>query len=174
MIRPCQAADRETVFAVINEGALAYAGTIPADCYHTPYMSLEELTHEIAQGVSFWGFEQQGTLQGVMGMQDVKDVTLIRHAYVRRESQGKGIGAALLTHLRQLTTKPLLIGAWTDALWAIRFYERHGFAAVSRSEKERLLQTYWTVSPRQIDTSVVLADQRWRDRIAAHSAAPQV
>ncbi len=167
MIRLCQAADRETILAVINQGACAYAGVIPADCYHAPYMSLGELTHEIAQGVSFWGFEQGGTLRGVMGIQNVKDITLIRHAYVRPESQGQGIGAALLTHLRQLTARPILIGAWADALWAAQFYRKHGFEPVSSREKNRLLSAYWTVSPRQIETSVVLADQRWRDRITA-------
>ena len=167
MIRPCIPADLDTLYTVINDGASAYNGVIPSDCFHTPYMSREELAHEIAQGVSFWSFERDGAISGMMGIQEVKDVTLIRHAYVRTASQGQGIGAKLLTHLRQLTERPILIGAWADALWAIRFYQRHGFQVVSQSEKERLLRTYWTVSPRQIETSVVLADQRWRDQIAA-------
>lgn len=167
MIRPCIPADLDTLYIVINDGASAFDGVIPSDCFHTPYMSREELAREIAQGVSFWSFEQDGAISGIMGIQDVKDVTLIRHAYVRTASQGQGIGAKLLTHLRQLTVRPILIGAWADALWAIHFYQRHGFQVVSQSEKERLLRTYWTVSPRQIETSVVLADQRWRDQIAA-------
>ena len=102
-----------------------------------------------------------------MGIQDVADVTLIRHAYVRTGSQGQGIGATLLTHLGQLTEKPTLIGGWADALPAVRFYQRHGFQLVSPAEKDRLLSIYWTVSPRQVETSVVLADRRWLNRTAA-------
>ena len=174
MIRPCDAADLETLFTVINDGARAYAGIIPADCFHTPYMSQEDLAREIALGVRFWGFEQSGLIAGVMGIQNVRDVTLIRHAYVRSASQGQGIGASLLASLLQLTTKPVLIGAWAEALWAVRFYQRRGFELVSPEEKRRLLQTYWTVSPRQIETSVVLADQRWRDQCGAGAAAPKL
>ncbi len=169
MIRTCASSDLESVLTVINDGARAYEGIIPTDCFHSPYMSREELSRGVAQGICFYVDEQAGEILGVMGIQHVADVTLIRHAYVRTGSQGQGIGASLLLHLRQLTTKPILIGARADAVWAIRFYQRHGFHLVSQSEKDRLLQTYWTVSPRQIQTSVVLADQQWRDHTASTS-----
>ena len=173
MIRVFQPLDRVTVLAVINDGARAYEGVIPADCFHSPYMAHEEFTGGIAQGIRFYVYERAAEILGVMGIQHVQDVTLIRHAYVRVACQGQGIGAGLLHHLRQQTTKPILIGAWAAASWAIRFYERHGFQLVSSREKDRLLRAYWTVSPRQIQTSVVLADQRWRDRLPSTSIAPQ-
>jgi GNAT superfamily N-acetyltransferase len=141
-----------------------YQGVIPADRLSSPYMSREHLQHEIDSGVIFYGNDdpaQPPTLAGVMGIQDVLDVTLIRHAYVRTTHQKQGIGALLLAHLRQLTQRPILIGTWVDASWAIRFYQRHGFRIVSPEEKNRLLKRYWTVPGRQIETSVVLADERW-------------
>jgi GNAT superfamily N-acetyltransferase len=125
-------------------------------------MSRAELLHEIEAGVTFWGYADDGEMLGVMGLQDVQDVTLIRHAYVRTANQRCGIGAHLLGHLRQLTARPILIGTWAEAPWAIRFYSRHGFEPVGREEKERLLRRYWRISDRQIETSVVLADDRWR------------
>jgi GNAT superfamily N-acetyltransferase len=125
-------------------------------------MSREKLQHEIADGVVFWGYEEDGTLAGVMGIQLVQDVTLIRHAYVRTSSQKRGIGAQLLSHLGTLATGPVLIGTWADAAWAIRFYERHGFEVVGPEDRNRLLKKYWTVPDRQIETSVVLADAAWR------------
>jgi len=112
----------------------------------------------------FWGYEETGTLVGVMGLQQVQDVTLIRHAYVRTSSQKRGIGAHLLSHLRELAKGPVLIGTWADAVWAIRFYERFGFQIVGPQEKNRLLKKYWTVPERQIQTSVVLADSKWREQ----------
>ena len=121
-------------------------------------MSREELELEIDEGVVFWGYEEIGTLVGVMGIQQVQDVTLIRHAYVRTDSQKRGIGARLLSHLRELASGPVLIGTWADAAWAIRFYERYGFQMVGPEEKDRLLKKYWTVPERQIETSVVLAE----------------
>jgi N-acetylglutamate synthase-like GNAT family acetyltransferase len=157
MIRRCDDHDRELIRTIINDGAQAYKGVIPSDCWTQPYMSSEELQHETADGVVFWGYEEKGTIVGVMGLQHVQDVTLIRHAYVRTSSQGRGVGAHLLAHLRQLAKSPVLIGTWADALWAIRFYEKHGFRVVDAHEKDRLLQRYWTVSNRQIETSVVLA-----------------
>jgi N-acetylglutamate synthase-like GNAT family acetyltransferase len=163
MIRRCNEADIELIWAIINDGAQAYKGTIPADRWEEPYMSREKLRHEIADGVSFWGYEESSQLVGVMGIQTVQDVTLIRHAYVRAGSQKRGIGAQLLSHLRNLSTRPVLIGTWADASWAIHFYENHGFRVVEPQEKERLLRTYWNVPKRQIETSVVLADQRWRE-----------
>jgi N-acetylglutamate synthase-like GNAT family acetyltransferase len=127
-------------------------------------MSRERLQREIAEGVVFWGYEEAGTLLGVMGLQQVQDVTLIRHAYVRTSSQKRGIGAQLLSHLRELALGPVLIGTWADAVWAIRFYERYGFHKVRPEEKNRLLKQYWTVPERQIETSVVLADSMWREK----------
>ena len=131
---------------------------IPADCWHEPYMPADQLERDIAQGVTFWGcVDGEGNLAGVMGIQSVKDVDLIRHAYVRPDQQGRGVGGRLLTHLERMATRRILIGTWADAAWAIRFYERHGYVLVPESETAALLRSYWTVSPRQIETSVVLA-----------------
>jgi len=156
-IRPCTLDERATILDIINSAAEAYRGVIPADCWHEPYMSATDLEREIAAGVEFWGYEADGDLIGVMGIQRVRDVDLIRHAYVLPASQGRGIGSALLAHLRGLTTRPILIGTWADAEWAIRFYQRHGFELVSPAQKASLLESYWTISERQIETSVVLA-----------------
>jgi GNAT superfamily N-acetyltransferase len=142
MIRPCNASESDAIWAIINDGARAYKGVIPADRWHEPYMPKAELRQEIKDGVVFWGYEQDGALSGVMGIQDVKDVTLIRHAYVRTTAQGQGIGGQLLSHLRKLAKNPLLIGTWADATWAIRFYQRQ-------------------IPKRQIETSVVLASPEW-------------
>jgi GNAT superfamily N-acetyltransferase len=158
MIRRCQDRDFELIWAIINDGAQAYKGAIPADRWTEPYMSREKLQHEIDAGVVFWGYEEAGTLAGVMGIQRVQDVTLVRHAYVRTSSQKRGIGGKLLSHLREMTSGPILIGTWAAAVWAIRFYEKHGFRMVSPQEKDRLLKRYWTIPQRQIETSVVLAD----------------
>lgn len=163
MIRRCDDHDFEQIWTIINDGAQAYRGIIPADRWTEPYMSREKLQHEIDEGVGFWGLEETGSIAGVMGLQQVQDVTLIRHAYVRTSSQKQGIGAQLLFHLRDRATGPVLIGTWAAASWAIRFYERYGFQIVDRQEKDRLLKKYWTVPERQIETSVVLADQRWRE-----------
>ena len=159
-IRRCHQADFATIWMIINDGAAAYRGVIPPDCLHEPYMTADELSHEIASGVHFWGCEDNGTLVGVMGLQDVADVTLIRHAYVRTDYQKQGVGAELLSHLRGMAVRPLLIGTWAAAHWAIRFYQRHGFHLVSSEEKERLLRTYWDIPPRQIERSVFLTGQR--------------
>jgi GNAT superfamily N-acetyltransferase len=165
MIRRCDDRDSESIWAIINDGARAYKGVIPEDCWSEPYMSKEELRHEIDAGVAFWGYEENGKLLGVMGIQPVKDVTLIRHAYVVTRSQKQGIGAQLLPHLRKLTPDPVLIGTWADAAWAIRFYEKHGFQMVPPEQKDRLLKQYWSISERQMETSVVLADATWWQRI---------
>jgi N-acetylglutamate synthase-like GNAT family acetyltransferase len=162
MLRRCDDRDFEAIWATINDGARAYKGNIPADRWTEPYMSREKLQHEIDEGVVFWGYEESGTLAGVMGIQQVQDVTLIRHAYVRTSSQKRGIGAHLLTHLRELAKGPVLIGTWADAAWAIRFYESHGFQMVGSQEKNGLLKKYWSIPERQIETSVVLADATWR------------
>ena len=156
-IRPCRPDERDAMFEIINAAAEAYRGVIPADCWHEPYMSARELEREIAAGVAFWGYEADGALLGVMGIQEVRDVDLIRHAYVRPGVQGRGVGSALLAHLRGLTTRRILIGTWAAAEWAVRFYQRHGFELVSPQDKATLLRKYWTVSDRQIETSVVLA-----------------
>jgi GNAT superfamily N-acetyltransferase len=155
-IRRCRDDEREAIFAIVNGAAERYRGVIPADRWHEPYMPREELDAEIAAGVEFWGYEDGG-LAGVMGVQPVKDVVLIRHAYVRPESQGEGIGGKLLRHLTRETDKRILIGTWAAATWAIGFYEKHGFVRVSPELKDRLLRTYWNIPDRQIDTSVVLA-----------------
>jgi N-acetylglutamate synthase-like GNAT family acetyltransferase len=151
------------MYSIINDAAEAYHGVIPEDCWHVPYMSKDELSHEIDQGVVFWGYEEEGQLIGIMGIQDVKDVTLIRHAYVRTAKRNQGIGGKLLSKLCRKLTRPTLVGTWADAVWAIRFYEKHGFRRVTPQEKTQLLKTYWSIPDRQIDTSVVLADQRWFD-----------
>ena len=164
MIRHCDDRDFDLIWAIINDGARAYEGIIPEDRWTEPYMSREELRHEVDDGVAFWGYEENGKLVGVMGFQPVQDVTLIRHAYVATSNQKRGIGAHLLSHLLELTTTPVLIGTWADAVWAIRFYERHGFRIVRPQQKDRLLRQYWTIPARQIETSVVLADPKWLER----------
>jgi GNAT superfamily N-acetyltransferase len=160
MIRPCDDTDFQTIEAVIIEAAQAYRGVIPTDCWHEPYMTGSALKTEIASGVNFWGWDESATLIGVMGVQHVRDVTLIRHAYVRTAHQGRGIGSALLGFLADRATGPLLVGTWAAAVWAIRFYEQHGFRLVSPAEKDRLLATYWSIPSRQKETSVVLASTR--------------
>jgi GNAT superfamily N-acetyltransferase len=163
-ISPCTAEDVPIIGEIINESAGAYKGVIPADRWHEPYMPLAELQAEITRGVRFYGYRVEGKLVGVMGIQDVQDVTLIRHAYVRTAIRGRGVGRELLEHLSQLTTRPVLIGTWRAASWAIGFYEKNGFTVVGDVEKNQLLQTYWTVPPRQVEESVVLADRRWMAR----------
>jgi GNAT superfamily N-acetyltransferase len=156
MIGRCTPVDFGTILAIVNDAAQAYRGVIPADCWHEPYMTESALAAEIAAGVNFWGWNVEGTLVGVMGLQRVRDVTLIRHAYVMPSHQGKGIGGALLSSLIERATGALLVGTWAAAEWAIRFYERHGFRLVRAVEKDRLISSYWNISERQKETSVVL------------------
>ena len=163
MIRQCNDDDVETIYEIINDAALAYKGIIPADRWKEPYMSREELRHEIDEGVVFWGYEEDDELVGVMGLQHIQDVALIRHSYVRPLRQNQGIGRKLLFHLQRQTTRPILVGTWADAVWAIRFYEKNGFQLVSPEEKDKLLKRYWSIPDRQIECSVVLADKRWFD-----------
>jgi GNAT superfamily N-acetyltransferase len=163
MIRCCDERDFELIWSIINDGAHAYEDVIPADCWTEPYMSRDELHAEMEGGVSFWGYEENEALQGVMGIQHVEDVTLIRHAYVLTGSQKRGMGGHLLSHLRKLAHGPVLVGTWADAVWAIRFYEKHGFHLVTPEQKARLLKRYWNVSDRQLEVSVVLADPTWQD-----------
>ncbi|MDD4940519.1 MAG: GNAT family N-acetyltransferase [Candidatus Omnitrophica bacterium] len=157
-VRQCADNDFGVIFEIINDAAQAYRGRIPADRWKDPYMSEDELRHEIAEGVRFWAYEKGGVVLGIMGIQDVRDVTLIRHAYVRTASRNKGIGSNLLRFLMAQTERPVLIGTWKDAAWAIRFYEKHGFRCVSEQEKNRLLRDYWSIPERQIETSVVLKE----------------
>ena len=161
MIRPLRPGDLGRALAIINRAALAYKGVIPPDCWQEPYMPEEELRAEIAAGVEFAGYEAEGRLLGVMGRQDLGEVSLIRHAYVDPLAQRRGVGSELLNYLLKTVPGPVLVGTWAAADWAIRFYEKHGFRLVSPEDKDRLLQTYWTISPRQVETSVVLADSKW-------------
>ena len=157
-IRLCRDDERAAILAIVNAAAEAYRGVIPEDCWHEPYMPAQELEGEIAAGVAFWGYEADGALVGVMGIQPVREVDLIRHAYVLPAHQRHGIGAALLQHLRRRSARRMLIGTWAAAEWAIRFYRRHGFELVSPERKTALLKQYWAVPDRQIEASVVLSD----------------
>ena len=157
----CGDGDFEQIYAIINDAAQAYKGIIPADRWYDPYMSRHYLQHELDAGVRFLGFEEQGKLIGVMGVQDVKDVALLRHAYVRTRERNRGIGGKLVTHVKTLITRPMLVGTWAAAGWAITFYQKHGFTLVDQEEKQRLLRKYWSIPDRQIETSVVLADKKW-------------
>lgn len=161
MIRTCDPGEFEGIYEIINDAARAYRGVILADRWKDPYMPREELRHEIHEGVVFWGYEEEGRLLGVMGLQQVQDVTLIRHSYVRTARRNQGIGGKLLSHLKAQTDRPLLVGTWAAIVWAIWFYEKHGFRLVSPEEKNRLLNKYWSIPDRQVETSVVLADPKW-------------
>jgi len=154
MIRRCRANDAPQMYFIINEAAKAYDGIIPADCYHQPYMPEEELEKEMKR-VTFYGCEMNGELVGIMGIEPIKDVTLIRHAYVLPQWQKQGIGNKLLSYLKGLiTTNRLLVGTWAAAHWAIAFYQKHNFSLLP--DKDRLLADYWDIPPRQIETSVVM------------------
>jgi GNAT superfamily N-acetyltransferase len=157
-IRPCRGDERAAILAIVNAAAEAYRGVIPADRWHEPYMPPGELDAEIAAGVAFWGYEADGALVGVMGIQRLDEVDLIRHAYVAPAGQRRGVGGALLAYLAATATQRMLVGTWAAADWAIRFYERHGFEPVSPERKAALLRTYWNIPNRQIETSVVLAN----------------
>jgi len=160
-IRKSETADLPQIISIVNDAAQAYRGVIPTDRWHEPYMPMDELESEIAHGVVFWVAEDDARLLGVMGIQDKDAVALVRHAYVTTTTQRKGVGTSLLRHVASLTDKPILIGTWADASWAIEFYRRNGFTVVPHDHKERLLRTYWSIPERQIETSVVLADRRW-------------
>ena len=157
LIRNSVDADFATMLAIINDAARAYRGVIPADRWREPYMSRDELAKEIAEGVVFYVAEERKRLSGVMGIQDKGDVALVRHAYVAPTAQRSGVGTKLLHHVEGLTDKPILIGTWAAASWAIEFYQRNGFTLVSSDEKDRLLKKYWSIPARQVETSVVLA-----------------
>jgi GNAT superfamily N-acetyltransferase len=162
MIVKSEPTDFGEIYAIINDAASAYRGIIPADRWHEPYMTSTELQTQIDDGVEFWVYRQDHEILGVMGIQFKDSVTLIRHAYVRTKERKKGIGRQLLQHLCTLTQNPILIGTWADAKWAIEFYRKYGFRLLPEAEKNRLLQTYWTIPVRQIETSVVLASADWQ------------
>ena len=164
-VRRSEDGDRSSILAIINDAAQAYRGVIPVDRWHEPYMPKDELDREIAHGVAFWVAEEEGRLLGVMGIQDKGPVALVRHAYVAPATQRGGVGTTLLRHVESLTDKPILIGTWAAASWAIEFYRRNGFTVVSDSDKDQLLRTYWSIPERQIETSVVLADRRWMEAL---------
>ena len=170
IIRRSAAGDFGVILSIINDAARAYRGIIPADRWHEPYMPKEELTAEIDDGVEFWVAEDEGRVVGVMGVQDKGDVALVRHAYVVPGTQRSGIGTTLLRHIEGLVEKPILIGTWATASWAIEFYRRNGFNLVSQSEKDRLLRKYWSIPARQIETSVVLASRAWLDPASQQTA----
>ena len=155
-IRPCDDQDLAAMLAIVNAAAVAYRGVIPADLWHEPYMPEAELRDEIAAGVEFWGLDSDDGLIGVMGVQHVKDVDLIRHAYVRPDRQRHGVGAQLIEHIRGRSPRRMLVGTWAAATWAISFYQRHGFELVAPGATANLLRTYWTIPERQIATSIVL------------------
>jgi GNAT superfamily N-acetyltransferase len=167
-VRPCRDDDRDAICAIINAAAEAYRGVIPADRWHEPYMPRSEFDNEITAGVDFWGYEDDGVLFGVMGFQSVREVDLIRHAYVLPSRQRLGVGSALLWHLRRMSRRRMLVGTWAVAEWAIRFYRRHGFELVSPVRKTILLKTYWRIPDRQIETSVVLASPPDEEAAARH------
>ena len=160
MVRKATQGDFQHIYEIINDAAIAYKGIIPADRWHEPYMPQTELEEQIADGVNFTCYLEDGEIVGVMGIQDKGEVNLIRHAYVTTKRRGGGIGGVLLRELVEASPKPILIGTWRAADWAIRFYEKHGFVQVSEEEKNRLLKTFWNIPDRQIETSVVLKDQR--------------
>lgn len=164
-IRKSRETDAPAILAIINAAAQAYRGVIPEDRWHEPYMPAEELEKEIADGIVFWVAEESSQPLAVMGMQDKGEVALVRHAYVAPAAQRKGLGTKLLRHVQGLTDKPVLIGTWADASWAIDFYLRNGFALVPNARKEALLRRYWSVPARQIETSVVLADEKWKEAL---------
>jgi N-acetylglutamate synthase-like GNAT family acetyltransferase len=163
LLRKCVESDLATMLIIVNDAAQAYRRVIPVDRWREPYMPKDELVKEIADGVVFWVAEQEGDLLGVIGIQDKGDVALVRHAYVAPNMQRRSVGTRLLRHVQGLTDKPILIGTWADASWAIDFYRRNGFTLLPKSHKDRLLRRYWSIPARQIETSVVLADGPWME-----------
>lgn len=162
MIFKCEQTDLKDIGDIINDAAIAYKGIIPADRWQEPYMPEAELQKQIDEGVQFWCWKEHGEMMGVMGIQYKRDVTLIRHAYVRSVYRNKGIGSKLLAHLASVADTPVLIGTWAAASWAIEFYKKHGFILLSKAETETLLRRYWSIPDRQIETSVVLASKDWK------------
>lgn len=168
-IRRCRDDERAAIAAIVNAAAEAYRDVIPADRWREPYMPLDELDDEIAAGVVFWGYEVDGALVGIMGIQSVGDVDLIRHAYVSPASQRHGVGSALLGQLARSPKRRLLVGTWAAAGWAISFYRRHGFELVAPERTAELLRKYWTIPDRQVETSVVLAKPPLGDELESRA-----
>jgi N-acetylglutamate synthase-like GNAT family acetyltransferase len=162
MILKCEPGDFKEIYDIINDAAVAYKDVIPADRWHDPYMPGEELQKQIDEGIEFWCWKEHGEMMGVMGIQYKNDVTLIRHAYIRSIYRKNGIGSKLLLHLMSIATTPILIGTWSAAIWAIKFYEKHGFRLLSATETDTLLRKYWSIPERQIATSIVLASSDWK------------
>jgi len=162
MIREGTDEDFEEIFNIINDAAIAYKGVIPPDRWHEPYMTKDDLQGQLADGVRFFCYVDNNQVIGVMGIQNKMEVVLIRHAYVRTNQRNKGIGTMLLQELIRDEKKPILIGTWKAANWAIRFYEKNGFRLVDEVEKNRLLKRYWAIRDRQIETSVVLVDESYK------------
>lgn len=165
--------DFESILEIINDAAKAYKGSIPADRWKEPYMTPQELQTQLKEGVIFYNFKEDNRILGVMGIQFKKEVTLIRHAYVRTIARQKGIGGKLLNYLKRLSHAPILIGTWAAATWAISFYEKHGFRILSTDEKNTLLQNYWSIPKRQIETSIVLADKYWHPGLLTPPWTPE-
>lgn len=163
MIRQCETEDFPRILTIINQGAEAYREVIPMDCWHDPYMPEAELAAGIANGIVFYGYESEGQLLGVMGLQPVREVTLIRHAYVLPDLQRQGIGSRLVAHCLARADGPVLVGTWAAADWAIRFYRKHDFRLVGEKYRDRLLRQYWSIPDRQRAVSVVLASPAWFD-----------
>ncbi len=163
MILKCTNDDVIKIYEIINDAASLYKGVIPFDCWHDPYMSEEELKRQIDDGVEFWCYRHDNSMVGVMGIQDKGAVTLIRHAYVRTAQRNKGVGSHLLKELLKMTGKPVLVGTWADAKWAIEFYRKHDFRLLSKDEKNDLLRRYWSIPGRQMQSSVVLANSKWKE-----------
>ncbi|HKY20271.1 MAG TPA: GNAT family N-acetyltransferase [Vicinamibacterales bacterium] len=157
-IRLCRVDEHPAILAIVNAAAERYRGVIPADCWHDPYMPFDQLENDIAGGVTFWGYDDgHDGLLGVMGIQAVREVELIRHAYIRPGEQGRGVGGTLLRYLENRSRRQILIGTWANAEWAIHFYQKHGYQLAPSTETARLLRTYWTITPRQAEASVVLS-----------------
>jgi len=168
MIRTATKNDFNVIYQIINDAAIAYKGVIPEDRWHEPYMSKQELKLQIEEGVQFSCFvDEDNEIAGVMGIQNLADVDLIRHAYVRTKKRNRGVGSILINDLVTHSTKPILVGTWKAASWAISFYERHGFRLVSEEEKNYLLKKYWNIPNRQVETSIVLADSKYRAQLSA-------
>jgi GNAT superfamily N-acetyltransferase len=165
----CGPEDFNAIYEIINDAAIAYKGVIPNDMWHDPYMTTDQLSVQIDQGVDFWSYNEQNKILGVMGIQLKGEVTLIRHAYVRSGERNKGIGSQLLENLCDISTTPILIGTWADAKWAVRFYQNHGFRLLANEEKDHVLRKYWTIPARQIETSVVLASADWVSKEILHN-----
>ena len=157
MISEYKKTDTSKILHIINEASLKYKGVIPDNCWNEPYMSEQELIGEFNDGVRMYGYHNNNTLIGVIGIQKVKDVILIRHAYTLSSYQGKGVGSALLEYLlKKYKNSRLLVGTWKNATWAIQFYKKFDFILRTKEETALLLKKYWKIPTKQIKNSIVL------------------